>query len=382
MNDSTTLDGGLRLRTGDLINGRFELISKLGKGGLSRVWRARHTVGGFDIALKFVDPAHDSLGRDEFRLLANLYHPNVVRIMDIQLIGDIYTNCVAAPVSDTHSFISMEYIEGHTLLDYAAGTQPFRGNDALIWLRQMVTVLSYLHSDRVWHRDVKPANIVTDVKSLTPRAVLIDFNLSNISNPQAGTPRYKCPAVLAEGRWSPLADIWSLAVTFYELLTRTFLFIGEAPSYEVELAATPVVPFPAVTFSRLCEIIHGEAHTLISEPQNYGNLFALPRTDQVVRDLPQSVCVDYGITSVNQRFVVIYMLTFAENTPRSRKTIVREALIMANMPAGADVVDELLPVFYQLKRKGIIEYHGQARSKKVALTDAFLRDFEKACAFG
>jgi serine/threonine protein kinase len=199
--------------------------SLIGRGGMGAVYRARHK--GLDrlIALKILpseaarDPAFAERFAREARALARLSHPGIVSVFDSGERGGLY-------------FFAMEFVDGTTLrhIIQARSTTP---RQALAIVTQVCDALQYAHEEGVVHRDIKPENILIDKRG---RAKIADFGLSKLvcgekgeltltrSGQTMGTPHYMAPE-----QWEKphevdhRADIFSLGVVFYELLT------GELP---------------------------------------------------------------------------------------------------------------------------------------------------------
>lgn len=356
---------GFEIEPGVVLNGEFEILEYVGKGGTARVWRARHLLGRFDVAVKLLNATRRDfdLGREEFHRLSLLHHPNVVRTFGMSMVD-----------GHDQAFITMEFIDGPTVDELTGSDSDLDSGDVVSWLVQMVDVLKYLHSMRVFHKDIKPNNIVIDSSRIEPRAVLIDFNISHLG-PEFGTPAYKCPTVGAASGWTWFADVWALALTFYEVLTKREVF-AEKTAFDVALADPCPTSFPAGTFSALKMIIRGEGDDS-SAPADYRGLFGLPSRASVNPILPAAVAEEYGITSRNQQFLTEAMLRRDPSTPRSKDVIVRSALHAANRPAGADMMRKLRAVFSQLKAREVVEYFGKG-SKKARLTERFLGAIERA----
>ena len=204
---------------------QLELIELLGRGGMGSVYKARQK--GLDrlVALKIMpvsaakDPTWPERFAREARALARLSHPNIVGVYD-------------SGESDGVYFFAMEYVDGMNLRQMirARSATP---RDALAIVTQICDALQYAHEEGVVHRDIKPENILVDQRG---RVKIADFGLAKLlggkdggftltrSNQTMGTPHYMAPE-----QWEkPLevdhrADIYSLGVVFYELLT------GELP---------------------------------------------------------------------------------------------------------------------------------------------------------
>ncbi|NEA66696.1 serine/threonine-protein kinase [Streptomyces sp. SID12488] len=198
--------------SGDLVDGRFELLERLGSGGMGTVWRARDSVLHREVALKAVRP--DAAATDavrervmrEARALARLNHPHVVTVH--QIIDD-----------DPHPWIVMELVPGVSL-DKHLESGPLTPVEAARIGGQVLDALRAAHAAGVQHRDVKPANIL-----LRPdgSAVLTDFGIAALQGATAltmtgelvGSPEYIAPERVRGPSDDPASDLWSLGVVLY-----------------------------------------------------------------------------------------------------------------------------------------------------------------------
>ncbi|MFF0558783.1 protein kinase [Streptomyces sp. NPDC004266] len=205
-----------------VIDGRFELVERLGGGGMGTVWRARDLALHRDVAVKEVrppDPAmaeHDVEGARtlrarvlrEARALARIDHPNVVTIHHIVDAGE-----------GTYPWLVMELVTGGSLQDRLdRGTMT--PAEAAVLGRELLSALRAAHERDIEHRDVKPANVL-----LRPdgRPVLTDFGIAAIrestvltaSGSVIGSPDYMAPERIRGGTSGPAADLWSLAMLLY-----------------------------------------------------------------------------------------------------------------------------------------------------------------------
>ncbi len=222
----------------------YEIVEKIGAGGMGEVWRARDSKLGRDVALKLIpeelsgDSERMSRFAREAQVLASLNHPNIAAIYGIEN-------------SDESKVLVLELVEGPTLQDrIKKGAIPL--TESLEVARQIAEAVHSAHERGVIHRDLKPANvkITTDgqVKVLDfglAKAIVTDevsgstpsLSLSpTISNPMTaanmilGTAAYMSPE---QARGKPVdkrADIWSFGVILFEMLTGRSLFRGETIS--------------------------------------------------------------------------------------------------------------------------------------------------------
>lgn len=207
------------LRPGTVLEGRYELRGKIGRGGMSAVYAAFDTRLGVEVAIKQTHRGTASgpaLTR-EARILATLRHPGLPVVIDY--------------FADAESlFLVMELFPGDDLAKMlAARGAPFPAPVVLRWAGQILDALIYLHGRRppVIHRDIKPHNLkLTREGSL----VLLDFGLAKSSNASLNgfTPRYASPEQIEQSGTDPRSDLFSLGATLYHLL------VGRQPPTALE----------------------------------------------------------------------------------------------------------------------------------------------------
>ncbi|MAE63871.1 MAG: hypothetical protein CMJ18_06320 [Phycisphaeraceae bacterium] len=200
-------------------------LQLLGEGGMGAVYRAQHSRLSRSVAIKVLKPHtaaspgfHERFQR-EARALARLDHPNIVKVFDFGHVG-------AFP------YIVMEYVEGANLR-VLLKSGALGAEDVLEIIPQLCDALSYAHSKGVVHRDIKPDNILIDDEG---RVRIADFGLAKLANEDLptppltrtdqvmGTPHYMAPEQVEHPtEVDHRADIFSLGVVFYEMLT------GELP---------------------------------------------------------------------------------------------------------------------------------------------------------
>ncbi|MFF2365212.1 serine/threonine-protein kinase [Streptomyces sp. NPDC058122] len=198
--------------SGDMIDGRFELIDRLGSGGMGTVWRARDTVLDRDVALKAVHPeaeaSHAVRERvlREAKALARLNHPHVVTVHQIV-------------DTQPHPWIVMELVPGQSLQQRLSEGLLSPTETARVG-RQVLAALRVAHAAGIQHRDVKPANVL-----LRPdgQAVLTDFGIAALQGATAltatgelvGSPEYMAPERIRGHDDDPASDLWSLGLLLY-----------------------------------------------------------------------------------------------------------------------------------------------------------------------
>lgn len=234
--------------TGMLIGDRYEIIEKIGTGGMADVYKAKcHRLNRM-VAIKFLKPEYSSDSsfvkrfRGEAESCAGLTHPNVVSVYDVGDEGDLH-------------YIVMELVEGITLKRYIEKKGQLEIKEAVGIAIQIAQGLEAAHSKHVIHRDIKPQNIIL---SREGKVKVADFGIAKaatttntIQECAAGSVHYLSPEQ-ARGYSDERSDIYSLGITMYEMLAGRVPYAGDN-NVSVALAhisesATPIVELnPNVT---------------------------------------------------------------------------------------------------------------------------------------
>ena len=191
LTSTRAIDHG-RFAPGALLDERYRIVGRLGKGGMGEVYRADDLKLGQPVALKFLpedvdrDPARLTQLHTEVRMARQVSHPNVCRVYDV---GEY----------EGHTFLSMEYVDGEDLASLLRRIGRFPQDRAIELARQICAGLAAAHDRGVVHRDLEPANIMLDGSG---RIRITDFGLAGAAGEmlRAGTPAYMAPEQLAGRR--------------------------------------------------------------------------------------------------------------------------------------------------------------------------------------
>ncbi len=216
---------------GRTIGGRYRLISRLGAGGMSSVYLARHVMIDRLMAIKTLrrDLAKDPIQRDRFvreaRAVNRINHANIVEITDF------------GETDDGLVYLVMEYVPGEPLLE-AMRDGPMDVERAFHIAKQTASALCRAHEMGVVHRDLKPENILLVPRREHPDFVkVLDFGIAKILDAPSltgsqqifGTPGYIAPEYIQSTDIDGRADIYSLGVILYEMITGALPFDYEYP---------------------------------------------------------------------------------------------------------------------------------------------------------
>lgn len=208
--------------------GRYRLVKRVGAGGMGVVYEATDTRDDRRIALKVLLPhaAEEAEGvlrfKREFRALARLRHPNIVRVLD-------------AGMEDDVPFIAMEFLDGKDVRRHlrALPEGPVRDRELRRCLRQIFGALAHIHVRRIVHRDLKPENILVCSDG---RVKLMDFGVARLlraptsSSGLLGTFAYMAPEQVTSGDIDGRSDLYAVGVLVYEVLTGDYPFPVEPPA--------------------------------------------------------------------------------------------------------------------------------------------------------
>jgi eukaryotic-like serine/threonine-protein kinase len=235
--DATIADVPRDPLIGRVFEGKYRLDEPLGGGGMGTVYRATHLLIDRPVALKVLsqrfvgDQTAQQRFRREARAAGRMQHPNAVTVTDF------------GATSDGYLYIVMELLEGRTLRDLLAHEAPLDPARAVSLMLQACAAVGAAHDAGLIHRDLKPANIFIEQRPNFPAVVKVldfgvakfvveehddDYNTVTQVGALIGTPRYMSPEQCAGTvGLTPAADVYSLGIILYEMLTAVTPFNGE-----------------------------------------------------------------------------------------------------------------------------------------------------------
>jgi len=253
---------------GQVIDGRYRIVSELGAGGVGAVYRAEQLAGGPLVALKML---HDEYGTDaesrerfqrEARALNGLQHPHIVGVVDFGMTPE-------------GPYLVMELLDGMPFDAFLEKHEPEPGL-ALELARQVVAGLAYAHAQGVLHRDMKTENVfIARFADGTFHAKILDFGLAKFVDDERwgpaqkltmtgavfGTPAYMSPEQGTGQRVDMRSDVYSTGVVVFEALTGLWPFMGEERMDMLRMHLT--TPVPQLTASKEGLEVRPELQALI-----------------------------------------------------------------------------------------------------------------------
>ena len=300
---------------GKMLDNRYEILERIGTGGMAVVYKARcHRLNRL-VAIKILKPelASDAEFRrrfhDESQAVAMLSHANIVAVYDVSQ-------------SDNLDYIVMELVDGMTLKQYMQKRgAPLNWREALHFITQIVRALGHAHSRGIIHRDIKPQNIMV----LRDGSVKVtDFGIARVASAaQAtltqealGSVHYISPEQARGSHIDGRSDLYSAGVVLYEMLTGRLPFEGETP-VSVAIQHINSIPIPprdlnpdippalaAITMKAMApkpENRYASAEEMLAALEEFRKNPDIPAPEQAVTDEPTRVVPVAKIKEENER---------------------------------------------------------------------------------
>lgn len=209
------------------LSGRYEIITRIGGGGMALVYKAHDVLLNRHVAVKVLrqqfvnDEEFIRRFRREAQSAAALSHPNVVSIYDV------------GQEDDTH-YIVMEYVEGNNLNEIIQERAPLQADEAVRIVVQICDALDHAHQNHIIHRDIKPHNILIGNNG---RVKVTDFGIARAvtsstitqTGSVVGSVHYFSPEHAKGVNTGEKSDLYSLGIVLYQMLTGKLPFLGESP---------------------------------------------------------------------------------------------------------------------------------------------------------
>ena len=212
------------LARGTFIADRYEILDKVGAGGMSDVYKAKDHILDREVAVKVLkaefaeDVTFVTKFRSEAQSAARLEHPNIVNIYDVGSENGMY-------------YIVMEYVEGITLKTYIEKKGRLNFKEAISIAIQVGRGIEAAHKKNIIHRDIKPQNIIISTEG---KVKVTDFGIARAASSNTihadvmGSVHYASPEQARNGYVDGRSDIYSLGIVMYEMVTGRVPFDGDS----------------------------------------------------------------------------------------------------------------------------------------------------------
>lgn len=286
---------------GKILGNRYELVEKIGGGGMAVVYKAKCKLLNRFVAVKILrtdsDMTEDFIKRFkvEAQAAGSLSHPNIVSIYDVGNEGDI-------------NYIVMEYVEGYTLKEVIAQSGKLTWRATAKIASQICAGLEHAHKNHIIHRDIKSQNILVNEELV---AKVTDFGIARASTNSTitmtgntiGSVHYFSPEQAKGQHTDEKSDIYSLGIVMYEMITGRVPFDADTP-VSVALKQIQEIPIPPIQYDKEMPIAINDIimKALQKEPRlRYQSATEMLKDLQAVLENPQSTVVmdkNIGATTV------------------------------------------------------------------------------------
>jgi serine/threonine-protein kinase len=275
---------------------RYELLDKIGDGGMAVVYRSRDRLLNRHVAVKILkpeftkDPKFIESFRRESQAAASLSHPNIVNVYDVGKEGGIH-------------YIVMELIEGQPLSDRIKEEGAIKPWEAVSIAKQIAAALSHAHKNHIIHRDVKPHNIMLTndgTAKITDFGIAKAFNTGTIvgnTGSIMGSVHYFSPEQARGGYVDEKTDIYSLGIVLFEMLTGKVPYDAENPVAVALMHTNRDMPFP----SDLVDDVPTDLEAVVMKATDKYQVNRYKSADEMLEALNHASLSAIGVSGGNQK---------------------------------------------------------------------------------
>ena len=371
---------------GKRIDGRYDVISLVGTGGMSNVYKAIDISTGNTVAIKFLKQEffeNEELVRrfkNESKAISLLDNPNIIKVVDVNM-------------GETEKYIVVEYIDGITLKEYIDNRKILSWQETVQFTGTILSALGHAHNNGIIHRDMKPQNVML-LRDGTLK--IMDFGIARLStagqktvtDKAIGSVHYISPEQVRGKNSDGRSDIYSIGIMMYEMLTGKLPFVSDtavsvAMKQVQETAAKP---------SELVETIPQGLEQIVMKAIEKNPADRYQSAEEMLRDLKEfrnnpAIIFPYGATEKTQ-VVAVKKVTEKKIKKKPEKSGIRKGFkitlpVMAGITA-AFAVSTLIAILliFKLSDNPILTSHEDVELKNyVGMTEAEVKADDSGLKF-
>ena len=333
---------------GKKVDNRYEVISLIGVGGMSNVYKAIDTATGNTVAIKFLKQEffeNEELVRrfkNESKAISLLDNPNIIKVIDVN-------------INENEKYIVVEYIDGITLKEYIDNRKVLTWQETVRFTSTILSAMSHAHDNGIIHRDMKPQNIML-LRDGTLK--IMDFGIARLSTANQktvtdkaiGSVHYISPEQVRGKNSDGRSDIYSIGIMMYEMLTGTLPFIADSAVSVAMKQVQDIAKRP----SEIVETIPAGLEQIVLKSIEKQPSFRYQTAGEMIKDLEEfkanpAIIFPYGDDEKTQTVVVNKV---AEKKPAKKVKVKKGFKITLPVMAGvacAFFVSALIACFMILK---------------------------------
>lgn len=333
---------------GKKVDNRYDVISLVGVGGMSNVYKAIDTTTGNTVAIKFLKQEffeNEELVRrfkNESKAISLLDNPNIIKVVDVN-------------ITDTEKYIVVEYIDGITLKEYIDNRKVLTWQETVRFTGTILSAIGHAHENGIIHRDMKPQNIML-LRDGTLK--IMDFGIARLSTANQktvtdkaiGSVHYISPEQVRGKNSDGRSDIYSIGIMMYEMLTGTLPFTSDS----AVSVAMKQVQDTAKRPSEIVDTIPAGIEQIVMKAIEKQPAFRYQTAAEMIKDLEEfkanpAIIFPYGDDEKTQTVVVNKV---ADKKPAKKVKVKKGFRITLPVMAGvacAFLVSALIACFMILK---------------------------------
>ena len=339
--------------TGKVIDGRYEIISLIGVGGMSNVYKAVDKQTGAEVAIKFLKEEffeNEELVRrfkNESKAISLLNHDCIIKVLDFN-------------ITDSEKYLVVEYIKGVTLKEFIENRGKLTWEETMVFANIILGALGHAHENGVVHRDLKPQNIMLTREG---ELKIMDFGIARLSTASQrtatdkaiGSVHYISPEQVRGQNTDNRSDIYSIGIMMYEMLTGKLPFQSETAVsvalQQLSEEATPISQLVQDVPKGMEQIV---MKAIAKEPENRYQSAQEMRDDLHKLKENPAVVFAYGANGADDATQTVMVDTMAKKKKTGKVKTKKKRLLLPIMAglAAAFMISAVVGIYFIFKMSG------------------------------